>query len=95
MVFEPETYLCLYVRSTEKKFLNFSKCRIFPKAYFFLAKQRFCSSKRMQIDVHNFFVAQVVAEIKAKTQVSKSARCVFCNSLYYHTLIVVGADISV
>ena len=31
----------------------------------------------MQIDVNNFSIAQVVPEIFAKTQVSKSARCVF------------------
>ena len=31
----------------------------------------------MQIDVNNFFIAQVVPEISAKIQVPKSARCVF------------------
>ena len=31
----------------------------------------------MRINENNFFVAQVVLEIYAKTQVSKTARCVF------------------
>ena len=32
---------------------------------------------KMKIDVNNFFIAQVVPEIFTKTQVLKSARCIF------------------
>ena len=39
---------------------------------------------RMQIDMNNFFVAQMVPEIYKKTQGSKTARCVFLLLTVYY-----------
>ena len=79
MIFESET--CLYVSLNpkpaihEKKFLNLSKWKIFFNSLHFSGKIAFLQilffhlkalQTRMQIDVNNFFVAQVVPEIFAK-----------------------------
>ena len=108
MIFEPKTFL--YVNSMpkpqiqEKKFLIFSKWRIFSNSLLFSGKTAFkkisahfvtgfqklffhlkALQTRMQIDVNNFFQTAFLQlkwfrRYTRKTQVSKTAKCVFCYS---------------
>ena len=71
MIFEPET--CLYVnlipkpKIYEKKFLNFSKWRIFSNSLLFFWQTAFLQiSADFVTRFENFFVYQVVPEIYAK-----------------------------